>query len=119
MLLAGLSLESLTKGIFIGRHPEVVGPDSFDLKRVVPGKGGHDLSHLLKQVYTPSQDELDLIERLSESVVWAGKYPIHRKAKDSIFPSFVTSDFDGVNSLFQRLVSVLHTENPESTIGFA
>ena len=119
MLLAGLSLESLSKGIIIGRCPEVVGPDGFDLNSVVPGKGGHNLPYLLGQIIAPTQGELELVERLSEFVVWAGKYPIHRKPKRSIHPSFGTVDFDAVDSLFQRLVHVLHTENPEATIGFA
>jgi hypothetical protein len=117
MLLAGLSLESLTKGIFIGRHPEVVGPDSLDLNSVVKGNGGHDLPSLLRQVDTPSQDELELAARLSKFVKWAGRYPISLKAKDSVYPSFGTSDFDAIEGLFQRLVHVLHKENPESTVG--
>src|SRR5690348_16349240 len=46
MLLAGLALENLTKGILIGRNPSVVGPDRLDLKLLANSKGGHDLSRL-------------------------------------------------------------------------
>jgi hypothetical protein len=51
--------------------------------------------------------------------VWAGKYPIPLKAKESLSPSFTPSDFDDIDNLFARLVNVLETENPEPTVHFA
>ena len=113
MPLAGLSLESLTKGIYVGRHPGVVRPKDFNLKT-------HNLPYLLNEVGPASLAESELVERLYVFVVWAGKYPISLKATDSTHPSFrTTHDFDVINSLFERLVLVLHTEHPNPTMHFS
>jgi hypothetical protein len=50
MLLAGLSGENLTKGILIGRHPETINSEKFDLRAMGSSQGGHDLVHLAKKV---------------------------------------------------------------------
>ena len=120
MLLAGLSIENLTKGILIGRHPEAINADKFDLKLIVNGQGGHDLVYLANQVNIPyTATELNLMSRLAKFVIWAGKYPIHLKAKESDSPSFLTIDFDDIDKLFARLAGILETENPEPTVYFA
>jgi hypothetical protein len=119
MLLAGLSIENLTKGILIGRHPEAINSDRFDLKAMVSSQGGHDLVHLAKSVNIPyDATELSLLTRLAKFVVWAGRYPIHLKAKESVSPSFATSDLDGIDKLFDRLVSLLEKKNPDPTVHF-
>ena len=120
MLLAGLSIENLTKGILIGRHPEAINSDKFDLKAMVSGQGGHDLVGLATQVDIPyNASERSLLTRLTKFVVWAGKYPIHTKAKESVSPSFATSDFDGIdNACLLDLLAYFQKENPEPTVGF-
>jgi hypothetical protein len=113
MLLAGLALENLAKGILVGRNSGVVTPDMFNLK-------GHNLQQLAQQaVPTLSKTELDILSRLTAFVTWAGRYPIHLQAAKNIHPSFTpTRDPGLVDHLFAKFVAILERENPTSTVGF-
>src|SRR5215211_6633807 len=103
MLLAGLALENLTKGILIGRNPNIVSPLNLNLKLLGNSKGGHDLSKLAQQAATNlSQIEMDLIDRLVAFVVWAGKYPIHLRANETNHPSFKTTDPELIDKVFEK-----------------
>jgi hypothetical protein len=85
MLLAGLALENLAKGILVKRNPGVVTQDKFILK-------GHDLQQLAQQVLsTLSKNELDILNRLTEFVTWAGRYPINLYAAKNVHPGFIPS----------------------------
>jgi len=120
MLVAGLALENLTKGILIGRNPSIVSSVNLDLKSLVNTKGGHDLSKLAQQAATDlSPIEIDLVERLAVFVVWAGKYPIHIRANETNHPTFKTTDPELIDKLFEKFVAILNGENPEPTVGFA
>ena len=119
MYLAGMALENLTKGIPIGRNPSVVSPDRFDLHSLVRSEGGHDLRELAQKVAADlTADEVDLMKRLTEFIVWAGKYPIHRKASRTTHPSFKVGDPDRIDAVFLRFAAILRSEHPESTVGF-
>lgn len=113
MLLAGLSLENLAKGILIGRNPNIVNSNELDRKLLGKSKGGHDLVATLMQKISlellPS--EIDVVSRLTKFVVWAGKYPIHFKADQNTQPSFTTNDPAIINSLFEKLATILKEEN--------
>jgi hypothetical protein len=111
MLLAGLALENITKGILVGRNPGVVTSETFTLK-------GHNLSQLAKQVTpTLSKHELDTLNKLTEFVKWAGRYPIHLHAKENIHPSFNPSnDPRLVDQLFTKFVALLEKDHPTSTL---
>jgi hypothetical protein len=77
-LLAGLSLELLAKAILIERNPTLV-----DGGRLSPWPGGgHALLDLLRETGISLDDEdAYLAERLGQSVVWAGRYPVPKKAE--------------------------------------
>jgi hypothetical protein len=120
MLLAGLALENLTKGILIGRNPSIVSSVNLDLKLLVNTKGGHDLSKLAQQAAPNlSPNEMDLVERLVVFVVWAGKYPIHIRANETKHPTFKTTDPELIDKVFEKFIAILEAENPQSTVGFA
>jgi hypothetical protein len=108
MLLSGLALENLAKGILIGRNSTVVTPETFTLK-------GHNLLWLARQVAAPlSEHELDLLARLTAFVEWAGRYPIHLRAAENVHPSFVRTDPEHIDRLFAGFVAILKGEHPES-----
>jgi hypothetical protein len=112
MLLSGLALENLTKGIIVGRKPTVVTPETFNLKT-------HNLLTLAQQVVQPfSSDELDLLKRLTAFVVWAGRYPIPTQAAENAHPPFARTDPELIDQLFDQFVTILKRENPTSTIEF-
>jgi hypothetical protein len=114
MLLDGLSLENLIKGILIGRNPSVVNSNSLDIKLLSKSKGGHDLSKLMQKASIElSLEEFDVVERLTKFVVWAGKYPIHFKADQNNQPSFITNDPETIDRIFEKLVVLLNKENPK------
>jgi hypothetical protein len=120
MLLAGLALENLTKGILIGRNPNIVSRVNLDLKLLGNSKGGHDLSKLAQQAATNlSPIEIDLIDRLVAFVVWAGKYPIHLRANETNHPTFKTTDPELIDKVFEKFATILKDANPNPTVGFA
>jgi hypothetical protein len=112
MLLSGLAFENLTKGIIVGRNPGVVTPEKFKLK-------DHNLRKLAKQVTpTLSKNELDLLDRLTAFVEWAGRYPIHLYAAKNVQPSFARTDPELIDHLFDKFVAILKREHPTSMIKF-
>jgi hypothetical protein len=68
---------------------------------------------------TLSKHELDILDRLTEFVKWAGRYPIHLHAAGNIHPSFDPSTDPGlVDQLFAKFVDLLERENPTSNVKF-
>jgi hypothetical protein len=109
MLLSGLALENLAKGIIVGRNPGVVTPDTFNLK-------GHNLLQLAQQAALPFSDaERDILDRLTAFVVWAGKYPIHLQATKNVHPPFMHTDLELIDRLFVKFGAILEGEHPTST----
>lgn len=88
LMLCGMAVENLLKGILVAGDPGVVEPDRLNLKAWGGGEHPHDLSHLAaKAAVSLSEEELDLLVRMSEAVLWNGRYPIpikglqlHKKA---------------------------------------
>jgi hypothetical protein len=112
MLLSGLALENLTKGIIVGRKPGVVTPDTFNLKE-------HNLLKLAQQVARPfSKNERDILDRLTAFVMWAGRYPIPLRATDNDHPLFKRTDPELIDHLFIKFATILDREHPTSTFKF-
>lgn len=121
ILLAGFALEILVKGIYVAKDKTIVKNG----KLMKWPKTGHDIKELIKLVNKKlnkekqiklSEDEENLVQRLSVSIVWAGRYPIPKDSKDRVpsksgYPlTWKPHDRDVFNMLFQRLVKLLIAE---------
>lgn len=73
LLLSGLSLENLLKGVLIAiEPPRQEGRLDWEIPR-----GGHDLPTLCERAgIAISTDELRMLNALTEAVLWAGRYPV-------------------------------------------
>ena len=111
LMLCGLSLENLGKGIAIARDPALVEPDASG--KVV--SWGH-LSRALLTNHAIGFDEQEgeLIDRLAMFVQWAGRYPVPRFARElssrRIFE--LPGDRDAIDALYQRLHAELVAAAP-------
>ncbi len=114
MLLAGLALENLVKGIIIGQKPERVRTDQLDSW----GGSGHKLRKLCEHARIQlEQDEDELVQRLQVFVLWGGRYPVPLDFSDHWPQSLPTGD-EGVLTyingndpvVFERLFARLATE---------
>jgi len=74
LMIVGFAVENYLKGIYVISFPEIINNDKLiKLNR-------HDLLQLMRELkFNVSKDEVDLIERLEEFVLWAGRYPIPAK----------------------------------------
>ncbi|MCC6345682.1 MAG: hypothetical protein IT388_00685 [Nitrospirales bacterium] len=78
LMIAGLALEVLLKGILVGRGEKIVDKGEF---KGWSG-GSHDLLRLIERVSIRiDEKERWFFERLSEHISWAGKYPIPKRYK--------------------------------------
>jgi len=123
MLLTGLAFENLIKGIFIARNPKLVDRKKLDAKQWLAVRKGHGISTLTNQVTSLNPAELNLLTRLEEYLIWAGRYPIPMNStqyfqtmmsnKLSADPQelreFNTKDPELINSLFERLSAILES----------
>lgn len=72
LMLMGMSLENLVKGILISRNPELV----------KDGIQGEIKSHQIRQLieeqasFSLNDDEKIFLDKLSDHVVWRARYPI-------------------------------------------
>jgi len=82
MLLTGLALENLVKAVLLKREPELAKPGRMP---EWPGKGagkGHDLAQLFDRAGVPlSAPERDFMDRLTEFILWRGRYPVPHVAE--------------------------------------
>lgn len=77
--LAGLAFENRIKGILVARNRDLAAGGR--LSKYLTGR--HNLQELFQQMnFTLSADEKNLVERLSETVVWAGRYPVPKRESD-------------------------------------
>ena len=119
MLLVGLAIENLAKGIYVARHPSVCSSDNLPRELTT-----HKAIELLESLDVGlSQAEIGLLERIETFVLWAGRYPIPLKL-DDLLPrnqpgggfsplTFVTSaDFEMIESLTIRLAATLERAQP-------
>ena len=76
MLLAGLTVENLLKGICVADEPALNEDGEFRLKT-------HKLLDLAERSHVSLQpDTRRLVERLEAAVEWAGRYPVSLKYED-------------------------------------
>lgn len=115
MLLTGMAIENLIKGILVGRDPSLVDREVINNK-LLP-RGGHGISEGAKRVISVSNSEYELLRRLEEYLVWAGRYPMPLKSVvffNSQTPdnlrSFSWVDFELINKFYDRLAEILDSE---------
>ena len=117
MLLTGLAFENLIKGIFVARYPNLVSKQKMDTALWSAIRKGHGISTLAKQVTILQSAELDVLVRLEEYIVWAGRYPIPMNSNQYFqseaprnLRTFKSTDPALVNGLFERLSEILTDE---------
>ncbi|MFZ5761084.1 MAG: hypothetical protein ACOY32_15830 [Thermodesulfobacteriota bacterium] len=82
LFLMGLAFENALKGLLISRDPSLV-EDSKLSEKISKGSKGHYLLDLFdKAEIRLSSEEQEFINRLSDSVIWAGRYPAPKHEKD-------------------------------------
>jgi len=114
MLLAGLAMENLLKGILAGRDQKIVTPTALN-KRFKT----HRLCSLALQVLQDlTEHDQDLLKRLTDFVSWAGRYPIALREHENVHPAFVTTDPERIDRLFDRFATILQQENPASSVQY-
>ncbi len=98
MLLTALAFENLLKGVAV-----IHKPDGWKRK----GRGGHDIYNHACEYTDLSQTEADLLKRLEEYLVWAGRYIIPKKpshyASGRKLLKFKSNDPCVISQLFDRL----------------
>ena len=80
LLLLGLAFENLIKGVDVARDPSLVNLDRLDLRLWRHEDGGHGIRNFAKSLVTLDTDEEELLDRLQESIFWAGRFPIPLKS---------------------------------------
>ena len=109
MMLAGLSLENLIKGILISQDPSIVNGGKFNW-----GRKPHGLVSLFKQANVlVSSDEKMFLKRLEEFVAWVGRYPLPLATtplfnrQDRNVPIVgLPDDSNTFNNLYNRLITM-------------
>jgi len=108
MLLAGLTIENLVKGIRVSQESALDKKGKFRFNK-------HNLVNLLEQSsITLSDDERDLVERLTQYIQWGGRYPVPLKTSDFVprswpsgeitpLPQINYSDGPAIFALMDRL----------------
>lgn len=122
MLLSGIAIENLVKGILVCRDPSIEGNDKVDKVKWKGSSHGHDLVELAKQTGIPfTLEEKGLFRRLSAFVVWGGRYPIPIKSSDMVqrtkyrgqsirLNTFISTDPDLIRKVFEKASTILETE---------
>jgi hypothetical protein len=120
MLLLGLSIENAIKGFIISNLPDFEKVSELD-KYKFNSLGGHGIMQMVEFNISPLDPiEIDLIERLQESVIWAGKYNAPKKpnkfneSTNSIHPAFMEMDFHYCSILFNK-IELLTLQNWDKT----
>jgi hypothetical protein len=116
MMLTGFAFENLLKGIDIAKNPNLVDSKKLDTT-LWNVRGGHGISIFAKKVVSLNSSEINLLKRLEEYIVWAGRYPIPKSADTYNRASepynqrkFFRSDPELINSLFERFTEILVEE---------
>lgn len=113
MFLNGLAFENLIKGILIGRDSTLVANQKVNQ---ILERGGHGIAKATIGIVAVSPGEEDLLQRLEEYLVWAGRYPLPRKfaqylnSEQQHFRRFITTDPAMVEQIFSRLSELLEGE---------
>lgn len=104
MLLTAVAFENLLKGISV--------TDSPSGWKQLQDDGGHGISTFASSVTTLSDAERDLLQRLQEYLVWAGRYTIPtspaRYESKHLLQTLRASDPPIISALFEKLSAILH-----------
>lgn len=103
IMLLGLGIECLIKAIFLAQGNDLAKNGSFI---GIPSAGAHNLVQLCKQInFQLSEREMDLLNRLSDSIEWGGRYPTPtRHTKCPHYTYWLSSQDDSLAStLIARL----------------
>ena len=80
-------------------------------------RGGHGISSFAKRVVSLNPSEINLLERLEEHIVWAGRYPIPKLANTYSKATepysrrkFQSRDPKLIDHLFERFTEILIEE---------
>jgi hypothetical protein len=110
MLLMGLSFENLIKGVHTAKTPHLSIDDR--MKTWTTYRRGHGIAGLIKLVTSTTAKEDDLLRRLEEYAVWAGRYPIPRnthqyKSAEEYRTLSLPQDPALCDIIFERLASMI------------
>ncbi|MEN6488199.1 MAG: hypothetical protein ABFD66_04840 [Smithella sp.] len=117
-MLFGLAFEVALKGMLVAKRPEFVGADK--LSESLTGK--HELVELFKTAEIPlSHAEQRLVRRLSQSILWAGRYPVPKKCAayqyeelpdgSCVLPGDkVPGDIEAIMILWNRVHSIIQND---------
>jgi hypothetical protein len=114
MLLTGLALENAIKGILIGRDPTLVTKEK--IESGILGRKGHGIAEGAEKIIGLTAAESQLLKRIEEYLLWAGRYPLPIKSgmffnsEVQELRTYMSSDRNSINELFERLVQVLEQE---------
>ena len=115
LLLLGLTFENLIKGVYVARNPALVDRSRLD-RSLWQSDGGHGITEFAKALMKLAPEEEELMDRLQEYVVWAGRFPIPTKSgryHQNLNPvnkqQFSTVDFEVADNLFDKLKEQLIT----------
>jgi hypothetical protein len=127
MMLMGFAFENLAKAVLITRDHSIV--SSTQLGKWPTGRGGHGFVKLIRSILGKlSPDEENLLLRLEEYVVWAGRYPIpkslqgYKAAEEGRRFTLAGTDVKLVEDMFSRLERLVGTYDPveaHNTVGRA
>lgn len=119
LMLFGMAFETALKGIIIARRPDLVTEKMIAQELT---RGDHSLTVLFEKATIPvSESEKYLLDHLSESIRWAGRYPVPKKESlhrfkklpigGIIFPGTpLPKDKEEVSQLWCRIVEVIQND---------
>jgi hypothetical protein len=117
MLLAGLVVENLLKGLAVARRPEIVQPRATNPKRLFDWPGSGHVSRRLAQEagVELTEEEARVVDRLEVFTTWGGRYPVPldalkvapREGETSPPASWSSEDLPILEGLYERLEAEL------------
>jgi hypothetical protein len=114
MLLMGLSFENLIKGVHISRTPQLSPEKRMVLWRKY--RNGHGIAKMIELIDSVNLEEGNLLKRLEEFTIWAGRYPIpssscqySRSRTPENLLAVTTRDPGLCDGLFKRLSAMVAT----------
>lgn len=112
---AGFAVENAVKAVLIARDPTIVLTDGALDGKKLGSRGGHGLRALVSAVLSDlSKEDTDLLSKLEEHVVWAGRYTVPMKAAVlydntvmDVLRSSSTSERPRIRTLIARLLNLV------------
>ena len=112
LMLAGMAIENLLKGILVIVEPAIVKPNyKLDWKNT--GGNKHDLIALWQSVgITLNNDETILLQKFTNHILWDGRFPVPKMAIDNpldgSFTPFFLEDEQSFEEMFDKVESIYH-----------